>query len=72
MQMHLKLIHVIPDFFYHFYTEIDGDEWNSADELQRETIISNAMTEMAMKLLEEKKIRLERVYIDGEEYLEED
>lgn len=70
MKMELTLVHELPAEFT-FTTELGQDQWAQADANRRNDIISDAMDEMVMKLLEEKRIRLVCVEIDGVEYDEE-
>lgn len=68
--MQLTFVHDVPIEFT-FETSIGQDQWAQADDDRRNGIISDAMDKMVQKLLEEKKIRLLAVEIDGVEYDED-
>ena len=70
MELELELRSALPPQFL-VTVQIDEDEWQRADENGRNDIIAIAMNKAVLQLVQDDRIELNAVFIEGEEYVQE-
>lgn len=70
MELELELRSTLPPQFL-VSVQVDEDEWQRADENGRNDIIATAMDMAVLQLIQDDRIELNAVFIEGEEYVQE-
>jgi hypothetical protein len=70
MELELELRSTLPPQFL-VSAQVDEDEWQRADENGRNDIIATAMDMAVLQLIQDDRIELNAVFIEGEEYVQE-
>jgi urease gamma subunit len=71
MNLDLEIASNLPPEFL-VTVEVDGDAWEQADEDGRNDIVADALQEAVLQMIEDDRLQLKAVFIDGKEYVEED
>jgi hypothetical protein len=70
MELELELRSALPPQLL-VTVQIDEAEWRRADENGRNDIIAIAMNKAVLQLVQDDRIELNAVFIEGEEYVQE-